>query len=71
MGKLLTTKEAAQETGLSEYELRLGWKQGRYPALAVGSCESSFRRLRWNLPILMNAIEKQMQNDVASSASIK
>ena len=60
MNRLLTTKEAAQATGLSEFELRLGAKQGRYPVLLIGSQDSSFRRMRWNLEALEEAIMKQM-----------
>ena len=59
---LLTTKEAALKTGLSEYELRLGFKQGRYPALCVGNESQRSRRLRWNLEILEEAIAEQMKS---------
>ncbi len=61
MNRLLTTKEAAQATGLTEYELRLGAKQGRYPVLLVGSENSSFRRMRWDLETLQESIRKQME----------
>ena len=61
MSKLLTTAQAAAETGLSAYELRLGWKQGRYPALEIGSGASRARKLRWNLDSLMAAIERRME----------
>ena len=60
--RLLSTKEASQECGLSEYELRIGYKQGRYPALEIGSRNSSVKRLRWNLPVLMDAIQRQMDS---------
>lgn len=60
MKRLLTTKEASQATGLSEFELRPGAKQGRYPVLLIGSLDSSFRRMRWNLEALEEAIKKQM-----------
>ena len=33
---LVCTKKAAELTGLSEYELRYGFKRGLYPALEVG-----------------------------------
>ena len=33
---LICTRKAAELTGLSEYELRYGFKQGIYPALEVG-----------------------------------
>ena len=61
MNRLLTTKEVAELTGLSEYELRLGAKQGRYPVILLGSRDSQFRRMRWNLEALQDVIQKQMQ----------
>lgn len=61
MNRMLTTKEAALATGLSEYELRLGAKQGRYPVLWLGSPDSSFRRMRWNLTMLQESIRRQME----------
>ncbi len=59
--RLLTTSEAAAATGLSAYELRLGAKEGRYPVLLIGSKDSSFRRMRWNLDVLQEALRKQME----------
>lgn len=56
---LATTKQAAKATGLSEWELRAGWKQGRYPAIEIGQGERA-RRLRWNLDLLQQAITDQM-----------
>ena len=56
---LVTTKQAAEATGLSEYELRRGWKEGRYPALVIGRGDE--RRLRWNLEALEEAIRAQMR----------
>ncbi len=56
---LLTTDEAAAATGLTAYELRLGFKAGKYPALRIGrgGCQP---RLRWRLDLLEAAIEKAM-----------
>ncbi|MCR4885457.1 MAG: hypothetical protein K5919_00895 [Clostridiales bacterium] len=56
---LVTTKQAAKATGLSEYELRRGWKEGKYPALVIGRGDER-RRLRWNLEALQAAILKEM-----------
>ncbi len=56
---LVTTKQAAKATGLSEYELRRGWKEGKYPALVIGRGDER-RRLRWNLEALQAAIMVQM-----------
>ena len=55
-----TTKKASEVTGLSEYELRRGWKAGIYPALLIGSGDQR-RRLRWNLEMLEAAIKRQME----------
>ncbi len=62
--RLLTTKEASLATGLSEYELRLGAKQGRYPVLWIGSENSYYRRMRWNLEILQEALRRQMETSI-------
>jgi hypothetical protein len=35
MSRLLNTAEAAKAVGLSAYELRMGFKQGRYPACMI------------------------------------
>ncbi|MBR4500883.1 MAG: hypothetical protein IKP22_03205 [Clostridia bacterium] len=56
---LVTTKEAAEVTGLSEYELRRGFLEGKYPALVIGRGDQR-RRLRWNLEALQTAILKGM-----------
>ncbi|OPZ87089.1 MAG: hypothetical protein BWY74_03479 [Firmicutes bacterium ADurb.Bin419] len=37
MKKMITVKEAALISGLSEYEIRIGLKQGRFPFYAVGN----------------------------------
>ena len=59
--RLLTTAEAAKATGLSEYELRIGAKEGRYPVLWIGSPANKFRKMRWNLEVLNETIRKQME----------
>lgn len=56
---LVNTKEAARITGLSEYELRRGYLEGKYPALVIGRGDSR-RRLRWNMAALQEAILRQM-----------
>lgn len=55
---LANTEEAAEFTGLSAFELRRGYKAGIYPAIAIGGGDK--KRLRWNLDILAEAIERQM-----------
>ena len=37
MKKMISVKEAALISGLSEYEIRIGLKQGRFPFYAVGN----------------------------------
>ena len=58
---LVTTKIAARETGLSEYELRIGFREGRYPAIEIGRGTRA-KRLRWNLDFLRAAIKRDMVN---------
>ena len=61
MARLLTTAEAAAATGLSEYELRIGAKDGRYPVIMLGRPENKFRKMRWNLDALNDARNRQME----------
>ena len=42
MKKMITVKEAALVSGLSEYEIRIGLKQGRFPFYAVGNKGKKF-----------------------------
>ena len=61
MSKLLTTAEASTATGLSEYELRMGAKDGRYPVILTGKPGNQFRKMKWNLDALNDAIRKLME----------
>lgn len=56
----MNTEEAARAVGLSEYELRMGYKEGRYPALEIGR-GSRRRALRWDVEVLRAALEEQMR----------
>ncbi len=56
---LICTRKAAELMGLSEYELRYGFKQGIYPALEVGR-GSRRKSLRWDPDILQQAIRDAM-----------
>lgn len=56
---LICTKKAAELTGLSELELRNGFKRGLYPALEVGR-GSRRKSLRWDPEILQQAIRDAM-----------
>jgi len=57
---LVPTKRAALATGLSEWELRRGYKEGIYPAILIGRGERA-RRLRWDIELLNNEIHRRMQ----------
>lgn len=59
MSRLATTEEASVHTGLSQYELRKGAKEGRYPVIMLGSPSNGFRKMRWNLDALDAALEPQ------------
>ena len=56
---LVNTEEAARRTGLSAYELRTGFKEGRYPALQIGRGDRR-RSLRWDINRLEAAIFENM-----------
>ena len=56
---LISTKQAAELTGLSAYELRHGFRQGLYPALEVGR-GSRRKALCWDPEILQQAIRDAM-----------
>ena len=60
MNRLATTKEASAYCGLSECELRRGFKEGIYPAILIGRGERA-RRLRWDLDLLHEAIRRRME----------
>lgn len=60
--RLLTTEEASAATGLSQYELRIGAKDGRYPVIMCGRPGNKFRKMKWNLEALEAALRQQMQN---------
>lgn len=63
---LVTTARAAIETGLSEWELRRGYKEGIYPAILIGRGDRA-RRLRWDLELLQEAIRRRMMEGVNAS----
>lgn len=65
---LINTKQAAELTGLSEYELRHGFKQGLYPALEIGR-GSRRKSLRWDPDILQQAIRDAMHARQAVSGN--
>ena len=62
----VTTKRASQLTGISEYELRIGFKEGKYPALEVGRGDRR-RTLRWDIDVLQEALKRRMQHGVTEA----
>ena len=65
---LINTEQAAELTGLSEYELRYGFKRGLYPALEIGR-GSRRKSLRWDPDILQQAIRDAMHTRQAVSGN--
>ncbi len=57
--RLLTTKEASQIFGVSEYELRRGFKKGIYPAIQLGSSDQKFRKIKWRYDLLEEVLKKE------------
>ena len=60
---LVSTKKAARELGLSEYELRRGYLEGKYPAIEIGVGKRA-KRLRWNIDLVRATIRKNMIDDL-------
>ncbi len=60
--RFVNTREAARETGLSEYTLRQGFKQGLFPALEIGR-GSRRRSLRWDLDVLQSRLQERMLSE--------
>lgn len=56
---MINTKQAAELTGLSEFELRNGFKRGLYPALEIGR-GSRRKSLRWDPEVLQQALKDAM-----------
>lgn len=59
---LVSTSEASAGTGLSEWELRRGFKEGIYPAILIGRGNRA-RRLRWDLELLQESIRRRMTKE--------
>lgn len=63
---LICTKQAAELTGLSAYELRHGFKRGLYPALEIGR-GSRRKSLRWDPEVLQQALKDAMHTRTTTS----
>lgn len=61
MGKRIGIKQAAEITGLSVWELRTGFNNGRYPGFRVGQGTG---RIIFDADMLNNRIEALMQANV-------
>ena len=62
--RLLTVKEASAITGLTECELRLGAKQGRYPFIRTGKGGAKAPYL-FDIDLLNKAIKNLMEQNIA------
>lgn len=57
--RMLNTAEAAASIpGMTEHTLRMGYKQGIFPALQLGHGRGA--KLLWDLDMLQAAIQQQM-----------
>lgn len=61
MGQKVLLKEAAELTGLSEWELSSGARSGRYPVLRVGSGRGKFV---YDIDLLEKRINELMLQNV-------
>ena len=57
VNKIVGIKSAADITGLSEWELRTGAKNGKYPYLRVGGIRG---KILFNIDLLNNKIDQLM-----------
>lgn len=64
----VSTKEAAQALGLSERELRRGYREGIYPGIAVGPCGG---RLRFSVEQVKAAISERAERGVTWRADVE
>lgn len=67
MGKRLGIKAAAQQVGLSEWSLRQGIKQGKYPYIKVGIGRG---RIFVDVELLEQALEQEAQDNKERQAEI-
>ena len=51
----VNTKTAARILGLSQYELRRGYKQGVYPAIQIGGGDER-KTLRWDVNLMRDTL---------------
>lgn len=62
MARMVLLKQASQATGLSEWELRMGARAGKYPHMRVGN--SNTGKLIFDLDILEAHIKQMIEGSV-------
>lgn len=62
MGRRVNIKEASVAVGLSEWEIRQGIRQGRYPAMKVGTGKGKYII---DIDLLETRIQELMQANVS------
>lgn len=67
MGIRMNIKEAARQVGLSEWSLRAGIKQGKYPYIKVGIGRG---RIFVDIDMLEKALEQEAQDNQKRQAEI-
>jgi len=65
MGKRMTIPQAVEASGLSEYALRLGIKQGRYPHLRTGGPGKG--RILIDIDLLERYLEQEAMDNTRSA----
>ena len=63
MGKRVKLPEAAKQVGLSEYALRMGCKQGRYPHIVIGGAGVK-KRILIDIELLEEYLEQEARDNV-------
>ncbi|MBE6011328.1 MAG: helix-turn-helix domain-containing protein [Lachnospiraceae bacterium] len=66
MSLRLTVPEAAKQTGISEYSLRMGCKQGRYPHIVIGGIGT-----RRKILIDIDLLEQYLKQEAIENVSYK
>ena len=68
MKRILSTAEMAVASGHTEYDLRLGANEGRYPVIWIGGRNSKRKRMGWNLDVFLEHERNQMMKNCRNSA---
>ena len=65
MKKMITIKEAANIFGLSEYEIRIGIKNGRYPFYRIGQKRGKYLI---DYELFANELKKASMNNMLNAS---